>query len=168
MNENPSNFKGDRLPVTNVSWNDCQVFIERLNKISGERYRLPTEAEWEFAARGGVQSKSTLYSGGDILSYVAWSAENADHTPHPVGQKFPNELGLYDMTGNVHEWCQDGMYAYQSKHEKNPCHDGSGRRVTRGGCWLNGAGFLRIAQRGFDSADMQTSTIGFRLVLDEK
>ena len=167
MGQNRSKFKGEMLPVVNVSWHDCHQFIQRLNEISGQQFRLPTEAEWEYAARGGQKSMGTLYSGSDILDQVAWYARNSDHQgPHPVGHKSPNELDLYDMTGNVHEWCQDETYSYKSTPETNPCHEGvGGRRVTRGGCWLNGIGFMRISQRNYDSEAMRTSTIGLRLAM---
>ena len=107
MGSNPSNFKGDNLPVESVSWNDCQTFINRLNSYTGRNFRLPTEAEWEFAARGGNYSRHYKYSGSNYIGDVAWYHSNSGHRTHPVGTKQPNELGLYDMSGNVHEWCSD-------------------------------------------------------------
>ncbi len=169
MGENPSKFKGNRLPVTNVSWHDCQNFILRLNQYSGRTFRLPTEAEWEYAARGGRLGRNTLYAGSDRLDDVGWYDANAHHALHEVGLLMPNELGLYDMTGNVHEWCADTFYRYSanvSGYEEDPIHhDGSLQRMTRGGSWLNGAGFMRIAQRSTDNADMRSSTIGLRLAM---
>ena len=107
MPSNPSPIKGDDLPVYNVSWNDVKTFISKLNDMTGRNYRLPKEAEWEFAARGGVMSKSFQYSGSNNLDEVGWYRDNSNAKPHPVGTKKPNELGIYDMTGNVSEWCAD-------------------------------------------------------------
>ena len=169
MGENPSKFKGYRLPVTNISWHDCQNFILRLNQYSGRTFRLPTEAEWEYAARGGRLGRNTLYAGSDSLDDVGWYEANAHHAPREVGLLTPNELGLYDMTGNVHEWCADTFYRYSanvSGYEEGPIHhDGSLRRMMRGGSWLNGLGLMRIAQRCADNADMRSSTIGLRLAM---
>ncbi len=107
MGSHDSRFEGDKLPVMEVSWNDCQTFIERLNAATGQNFRLPTEAEWEFAARGGKKSKNYKYAGGNNLDEVAWYDGNSDYQPHEVATKKPNELGLYDMFGNVSEWCSD-------------------------------------------------------------
>ena len=166
MGNNPSRFKGDDLPVTNVNWHDCQQFIARLNEISGEQFRLPTEAEWEYAARGGQQRKNTIYAGSDHLNSVAWCFSDSIRSPQPVGRKSPNELGLYDMTGNVHEWCEDSKYNYTAEPVNNPLYSEAGeRRVTRGGSWINECAFMRISQRTFDSENMRTSTIGLRLAM---
>ena len=107
MGENPSFFKGSKRPVEEVSWNDCQMFIDKLNELTGKTFRLPTEAEWEFAARGGNQSKGYTYSGSNTLGNVAWFGDASDNGTHDVAMNFPNELGIYDMSGNVYEWCQD-------------------------------------------------------------
>lgn len=124
MGDNPSEMQGDDLPVEQVNWNDCQTFISKLNKLSGKHYRLPTEAEWEYACRGGKYSKGYKYSGSNDIDEVAWYDNNSDGKTHPVGQKLPNELGLYDMSGNVWEWCQD-------------MHEGTG--MCRGGSWIHNA-----------------------------
>lgn len=124
MGNNPSDMQGDDLPVEQVSWNDCQTFISKLNKQTGKNYRLPTEAEWEYACKGGKYSKGYKYSGSDDIDKVAWYDGNSDSKSHSVGQKQPNELGLYDMSGNVWEWCQD-------------MHEGTG--MCRGGSWIHNA-----------------------------
>lgn len=134
MGCNPSKFKGDNLPVEQVSWNDCQTFIRRLNSLTGKNFRLLTEAEWEFAARGGNNSRDYKYSGSNNIDSVAWYGHNSGGMTHPVGQKSPNELGLYDMTGNVSEWCQDWYGSYSSSSQTNPIGPFSGStRVLRGG-----------------------------------
>ena len=104
MGSNPSWFKGPKRPVENVSWDDCQAFIKKLNEMTGKQFRLPTEAEWEFASRGGIKSQGYKYSGSNNLNSVAWYADNSGNTTHDVGQESPNELGIYDMSGNVWEW----------------------------------------------------------------
>ena len=136
MGNNPSNFKGDNLPVGYVSWKDCQKFISKLNSITGKTFRLPTEAEWEYAAHGGKKSRGYQYSGSNNISDVAWYGDNSDDKTHPVGSKQGNELGIYDMTGNVWEWCQDWFSLYSSSPQVNPTGATSGSdRVFRGG-WL--------------------------------
>lgn len=119
MGSNPSHFYGLTLPVETVKWSECVTFIEKLNKITGKKFRLPTEAEWEFAARGGKNSY-TRYSGGNSLDEYAWYKGNSDQRTHPIGTKRPNRLGLYDMSGNVCEWCQDNWSKYKKKSQKNP------------------------------------------------
>lgn len=136
MGKNPSKNKDTSLPVTDVTWNDCQKFIKKLNKILGLSFRLPTEAEWEYAARGGNHSKNYIFSGGDILGDVAWCYGNSQHRLHSVGMKSPNELNIYDMTGNVREWCNDwyDTYYYRNSAERNPKGPDSGDyKVVRGG-----------------------------------
>ena len=165
MGKNPSDFKGDNLPVDNVSWNDCQVFIRKLNQLTGEKFSLPTEAQWEYATRGG-KSGGTKYSGCDNIGNVAWYLDNADSKTHPVGTKSPNDLGIYDMSGNVWEWCQDlyGDYSYYS--QTNPTGPGSGSgRVGRGGSWLSGARGCRVLIRVYWTPDYRDGHIGFRLCL---
>ena len=167
MGSNPSNFQGDNLPVENVSWNDVQEFIKKLNAQTGKKFRLPTEAEWEYAARGGNQSKGYKYSGSNSISEVAWYDDNSRSKTHPVGQKAPNELGIYDMSGNVWEWCQDwySSSAYSSSSHNNPTGPSSGsNRVLRGGSWDNAASHSRVSDRGNNSPDDRFNRGGFRLV----
>lgn len=169
MGSNPSNFRGDNLPVEQVSWEDVQDFIRKLNLKTGKQYRLPTEAEWEYAARGGTKSKGYKYSGSNTLSTVAWYDDNSGSTTHPVGSKMPNELGLYDMSGNVWEWCGDwygDRYGnYGSSAQTNPAGPSSGSyRVLRGGSWFNIARNCRVSYRDADYPYPRPGRIGFRLV----
>ncbi len=138
MGENPSNNEGcDQCPVEQVSWDDVQKFIKELNRQTGKNYRLPTEAEWEYAARGGQKSNKTKFAGSQNLGAVGWYSDNSSKT-HPVGGKAPNELGIYDMSGNVWEWCADWYGDYSSGSQTNPKGPGSGSyRVLRGGSWIN-------------------------------
>ena len=157
MGSNPSNFKGDNLPVECVSWNDCQTFINRLNSYTGRNFRLPTEAEWEFAARGGNYSRHYKYSGSNYIGDVAWYDDNSGNRTHPVGTKQPNELGLYDMSGNVYEWCSDWYGSYSSYSQSDPTGPNSGSdRVSRGGSWYGGAGYCRSSLR-YDTAPGRSS-----------
>ena len=168
MGSNPSYFKGDDLPVEKVSWNDCQDFISKLNAMTGKRFRLPTEAEWEYAARGGKKSRGYQYSGSNTLGDVAWYNDNSGPKPHAVGTKQPNELGIYDMTGNVMEWCQDWYGSYSSSPQTNPTGAASGsRRVGRGGGWYLSAWECRSSFRGSYAPDDRYIVLGLRLVLSE-
>lgn len=136
MRNNPSHIKGDQLPVDNVKWKDCQEFIKRVNLLTGRKFRLPTEAEWEFSARGGIHSRGYKYAGGNwnIFDELAWNKANSGNRMHPVGQKKPNELGLYDMSGNVWEWCQDYIGSYSVTPQTNPHGPKSGEgHIIRGG-----------------------------------
>lgn len=165
MGSNPSKFKGDDLPVECVSWNDCNRFISKLNGITGKEFRLPTEAEWEFAARGGNKSQSYRYSGSNDINEVAWYNCNSDSTSHQVATKQANELGIYDMTGNVWEWCSDWYGDYDSTHKNNPTGSESGNsRVRRGGSWYSG-GSYRTTLRGNYPPFANTYHLGLRLVL---
>ena len=165
MGSNPSYFKGDNLPVEQVTWNDVQEFIKKLNAQTGKRFRLPTEAEWEYAARGGNQSKGYKYSGSNNISEVAWYKDNSNSKTHPVGQKTPNELGIYDMSGNVYEWCQDWYGDYSSSSQTNPTGPSSGSyRVKRGSCWYYSARSCRVSNRGSNIPDSRSGSSGFRLV----
>ena len=153
MGNNPSNWKGDNLPVETISWNDCQEFIKKLNQITGRTFALPTEAQWEFAARGGKQSKGYKYAGSNNLDEVAWFRDNSNRETHPVAQKKANELGLYDMSGNVWEWCNDwyDYTYYELSPERNPQGPiSSVNRVLRGGCWCYFVGDCRVSCRYYD------------------
>ena len=164
MGNNPSYFKGDKRPVEKVSWNDIQKFLQKLNKMTGHNYRLPTEAEWEYAAKGGENYK---YSGSNNIDDVAWYDKNSGSGTHPVGQKSPNGYGLYDMSGNVWEWCQDvykSDFYSQSENSTNPIYAGSGSlRVIRGGSWDCYSEGCRSANRdGYTPSDSDYD-VGFRL-----
>ena len=168
MGSNPSYFKGDNLPVEQVSWDDCQTFISKLNGLTGRHFRLPTEAEWEFAARGGNQSRHTQYSGSSRIDDVAWYAGNSGNRTHPVKTKQPNELGIYDMSGNVWEWCQDWFGTYNSYAQTNPMGASSGSyRVHRGGSWGGNPGRCRSSLRDRDTPGNEGNYLGLRLVLSE-
>ena len=166
MGNNPSYFSGTNLPVEYVTWNDCQTFISRLNTLTGKNFRLPTEAEWEYAARGGNKSRGYKYAGSNTLSDVAWYYDNSSSKTHPVKQKQANELGLYDMSGNVFEWCQDWFGTYSSSAQTNPTGPASGsRRVGRGGCWGNDAWICRVSYRNSNTPTNYFSNLGLRLAL---
>ena len=168
MGNNPSSFKGDNLPVEQVSWNDCQKFISQLNRITGKTFRLPTEAEWEYAARGGNKSRGYQYSGSNNLSDVAWYTDNSGYKTHTVGTKQPNELGIYDMSGNVLEWCQDWYGIYSSSSQINPTGATSGSdRVNRGGSWLYDARDSRSSYRYEIMPNCRIGSLGVRLVFSE-
>ena len=168
MGSNPSSFNGNDLPVENISWNDCQKFISKLNSMTGRKFRLPTEAEWEYAARGGKKSRGYLYSGSNNISDVAWYDGNSKNETHPVGMKQANELGIYDMSGNVSEWCQDRFGAYSSLSQTNPIGSVSGTcRVYRGGDQINNSRLCRSLFRLADSPDRRLINYGLRLVLSE-
>lgn len=130
MGNNPSRFKGNKLPIENVSWDDCQEFIRELNVLTGKIFRLPSVAEWEYAARGGKQSKGYSYAGSNVIHDVAWHSDNSSNRTHKVGQKKPNELGLYDMSGNVWEWCA-GEYKNSSNQLERNMRGGSGWKLDR-------------------------------------
>jgi len=167
MGSNPSFFSGcDNCPVESVSWNDVQDFIRKLNAQTGKNYRLPTEAEWEFSARGGKSSKGYTYSGSNDLNSVAWNSDNSGSETHAVGGEQANELGIYDMSGNVFEWCSDLYGEYSNYNEPNPTGASSGQsRVLRGGGWFNAASGCRAANRFRSDPGGRDSDFGFRLVL---
>lgn len=168
MGSKPSSFKGVNNPVESVSWNDCQEFIKILNQKTGKKFRLLTEAEWEFAARGGNKSNHTQYSGSDNLDDVAWFDSNSGSKTHPVKNKKPNELGIYDMSGNVWEWCQDWYGNYKNGSQTNPVGPTSGSdRVSRGGSWDDDARNCRLSYRSNRSPGNTYSNRGFRLALSE-
>lgn len=166
MGNNPSYFKGDKRPVEGVSWYDCQTFFKKLNRLTGKNFRLPTEAEWEFACRGGNNSKGYEYSGSNDLFRVTWNKENSGDQTHPVGTKAPNELGLYDMGGNVWEWCSDWYGSYTSNPQTNPTGPTSGSsRVCRGGSWRDFAWCCRSSLREVNIPSDGIVNIGLRLAL---
>ena len=174
MGSNPSNFSGSNKPVENVSWNDCQDFISKLNSMTGQNFRLPTEAEWEYAARGGNKSRGYKYAGSNTLGNVAWywdnipsqSSGNAGYGTQNVATKLANELGIYDMSGNVWEWCQDFYGNYSSGSQTNPTGAVLAReRVYRGGSWNFSAESCRVSSRPFDIPAYHDSTKGLRLAL---
>ena len=187
MGNNPSYFKGANRPIENVSWFDCQEFIRKLNSITNYKFRLPTEAEWEFAARGGTISRGYKYSGSNNLADVAWYKVNSgskrlnddysgdqdvilknnDCQTHPIGQKFPNELGLYDMSGNVWEWCHDNLLEYTSSSQTNPntLYDLNGYHPFRGGNWQCFSRNCRVSRRYGGKSEERYSGLGLRLAL---
>ena len=173
MGGNPSRFKDGDRPVERVTWEDCQEFVNRLNDMTGRSFRLPTEAEWEYAARGGRSSRGYPYSGGYNVGDVAWYTANSSSTTHPVMSRRANELGIYDMSGNVWEWCQDVYGSYSSAVQYNPVGldaslDSAALigRVTRGGAWNSDAAGCRIVQRGKNNQNVADPSIGLRLAMD--
>ena len=160
MGSNPSNFKGEaNLPVEKVSWTDCNTFITKLNAAIGKNFRLPTEAEWEYAASGGNKSQGYTYSGSNTIEDVAWYKDNASSKTHPVAQKQPNELGIYDMSGNVWEWTSD-KYSTDYNSDRT-----SSNRVLRGGGWYYVATHSRFASRNSNSESSANDGLGLRLAL---
>lgn len=153
MGNNPSHFSGDNNPVERVSWNDVQEFINKLNQMTGRTYSLPTEAQWEYAARGGINKENYEYAGSNSIDDVAWYKKNSKRRTHVVGQKSPNSIGIYDMSGNIWEWCQD-CYNDRCSH-----------RVVRGGNWLIDASYCRVSHRFMNLPRNRLSYLGFRLAL---
>ncbi len=166
MGSNPSKFKGVYKPVEQVSCDDCQQFINRLNSLTGEQFKLPTEAQWEYAARGGKHSRAYKYSGSNSIGDVAWYGDNSGSQTHNVATKQANELGLYDMNGNVWEWCCDWYGDYSSGSQTDPAGPATGSdRVFRGGGWFNYARNCRVSYRGHFSPVDRGNDLGFRLAL---
>uniref|UniRef100_UPI004024AECD formylglycine-generating enzyme family protein n=1 Tax=Prevotella sp. TaxID=59823 RepID=UPI004024AECD len=166
MGSNPSWTKADNMPVEWVNWVTAQKFISKLNAFSGKKFRLPTEAEWEYAARGGNRSHNYLYSGSDDINAVAWWKDNSGDKLHPVGTKRPNELGLYDMTGNAYEWCSDWQEPYQSGAQTNPKGPQTGDwKVMRGGNQSSSDSESGVMPRSQCMPDIATCC-GLRLVCD--
>ncbi len=164
MRDNPSRRHCKKRPVDNVTWNDVQAFIETVNRLTGLRFRLPTEEEWEFAARGGNQSRSHVFSGCDHYKKAFWCSENSRHARR-AGKSVPNEFGIYDMSGNVWEWCQT-CYAYYDNERCEPVKGNEPLYVIRGGCWYFPAHSCRITWRGKRFANSKTHFGGFRLCMD--
>ena len=166
MGSNPSFFNDDNLPVENVSWDDCQNFVAKLKAMTGLSFRLPTEAEWEFASRGGDLSNGYRYSGDNDVDKVAWYRDNSSATTHPVGMKHPNELGLYDMSGNVYEWCSDIYGVYSDASQVDPTGATSGTHyVLRGGGWSGKAENCRVSYRDDAVSSRKKAHQGLRLAL---
>jgi formylglycine-generating enzyme required for sulfatase activity len=173
MGNNPSEFIGENLPVENVSWNDVQDFIRKLNEKTGKQYRLPTEAEWESAGKGGANIGDYKYSGSNKIGDVGWYWDNSgDKTyalgrTHPIGTKKSNQLDVYDMSGNVNEWCSDWYGEYNSSSQTDPKGPSSGSyRVCRGGSYHSTEKSVRILSRWSNSPNERSGSIGFRLACD--
>lgn len=170
-NNNPSYFKGDNRPVEMVSWEKTQEFIEKLNTLTSRKYRLLTEAEWEYAARGGLKSQGYKYAGSNRLKNVGWCNKNSDKETKPVGLKDPNELELFDLSGNVYEWCYDSYsisyYEECKKHGivENPTGPKGIEYIIRGGSWYGPAQFCRVSYRDNYGSRICYGDIGFRLGL---
>lgn len=166
MTHNPSKFKGAQFPVEQVSWNDCQIFINKLNAITGQRFRLPTEAEWEYAAKGGNRTDGFLFAGNNQAEAVAWHNANANHSTHAVAQLKPNEALLYDMSGNVWEWCADWSANYPDANLNNPTGAARGtHRIIRGGAYNDNPRELRTTTRNRVKPEEKFSLLGFRLAM---
>ncbi len=174
MKDNPAMFIDKMKPIEKVSWEECEEFILNLNELTGKEFRFPTEAEWEYAARGGAQSQKLKYSGSNSINDVAWYDRNAykkgEYSPsygtHVVKTKQPNELGIYDMSGNVYEWCQDWKDWYSGSSQSNPKGPSSGKsRVVRGGSWGHKSSFCRSTDRSQEAQDTRSQYIGLRLAL---
>lgn len=166
MGYNPSIHQGDNLPVENVSWSQIQEFINLLNQKSGLNYRLPTEAEWEYAAKGGIKSQNNKFSGYSVLAACGWYYSNSESSTHEVGKKYPNELGIYDMSGNVREWCNDWFGYYTTDKANNPQGPNNGNmKINRGGSWSTPAINCRNSYRHTDFPNETSHDLGFRLAL---
>ena len=169
MGNNPSTMIGDNLPVNNVLWEDADAFAKRLSLLTGCSFHLPTEAEWEFAARGGNKSQGYLYAGSNNIQEVAWYGSNSGNTTQPVGTKQPNELGIYDMSGNVIEWCSDWLGPYSAEAQVNPIGPATGAyHVYCGGCWYLPANVCRCTHRRQTTAGYGEAAVGLRVALREK
>ncbi len=168
MGYNPSYFTNDQnLPVEQVTWDECQIFVSKLRRLTGVNFRLPTEAEWEYAARGGNKSQGLVFAGSNSINDVAWYKDNCNSTTHIVATKMPNELGLYDMSGNVYEWCQDRFGNYTSETQSNPTGISSGLyRAHRGGGWYDHPKFCRVSVRYHADTSHKIFVLGLRLACD--
>ena len=162
----PLRGEGVNYPMYYISWDECKTFVTQLNSMTGQRFHLPTEAQWEYAARGGNKSRGYKYSGSNTPSEVAWYYDNCDDSTHPVKRKSPNELGLYDMSGNVWECCQDWYGSYSSGAQTNPTGPSSGAdRMRRGGSWYNDARCCRVSFRISIAPSSRGYNLGLRLAL---
>lgn len=166
MRRNPSCFRSGGNPVESVSIDDIRRFFKRLNSMTGKKYRLPSEAEWEYAAKGGNHRDTAQYSGGADLDGISWHRENSDGKPHKVGTKVPNILGLYDMTGNVHEWCGEIYSGMNYQGDTVNRTEGGVNYVFRGGCFLSDAEHSRVSNRNYAPYSVRNFSLGFRLALD--
>ncbi len=168
MGTNPSRFNTNpQHPVENVTWHDCHRFIKKLNEITGFKFRLPTEAEWEFAARGGRKTQHFQYAGSANVHEVAWFERNSDTSTHPVKSKLPNELGIYDLSGNVWEWCFDWKGDYTAMEQTNPEGPEEGtERINRGGAWFSSERTCRLSNRNANLPNHKNMMLGFRIVLE--
>lgn len=168
VGKNPAHFKDCAdCPVEMISYDDAISFIDRLNHLSGLSFRLPTEAEWEYAARGGSNRKLTRYSGSNKIDEVAWYSKNAGERPQPVGLKLPNALGIFDMSGNVFEWTNDWMGRYKNADQLNPAGAGKGKtKVARGGCWFDTNEGCRVHCRVEVEPSEKNGCLGMRLAHD--
>ena len=166
MGDNPSHFKEENRPVENVTWKDAELFCRRLSEKEGIRYRLPTEAEWEYACRAGT---TTEFPWGDqFQDEYAWCDQNSENESHPVGMKRPNPWGLYDMSGNVYEWCADSYAEYTDQDQTDPLVSlETPYHVDRGGCWYNVAEYCRSSDRGGRLADFRDFFVGLRVVCEK-
>lgn len=166
MGNNPSRFIGFDNPVEMINWNECATFCSELSRITGKQFRIPTEAEWEYAARGGHNATPSKYSGSSFYDNVAWYSGNCESKPHPVGGKTPNELGIYDMSGNVWEWCYDWYGGYSGNTQTDPVGPNSGTyRILRGGSWYENGTSCRITNRRNFNPTNKYYDIGLRIVL---
>lgn len=166
MGKNPTHYKGEQMPVANVTWDDCQAFISKLNELTGEHFRLPTEAEWEYAARGGNLSRGCKFAGSNYVDDVAWNEASGKSKPQPVKQLKPNEVGAYDMSGNVNEWCADWYGSYGDAPIANPIGTAYGPgRVLRGGNFRDPGAKCRVSKRDSQPGDKEFRNVGFRLAM---
>lgn len=159
---------GSNYPAYRVSWTDCQEFIRKLNRLTGKRFRLPTEAEWEYAARGGNKSKGYLYAGSNLVDQVSWHQENSEENAHPIKTKRANEIGLFDMSGNLWEWCDDWFDDYNSGSQTNPKGPSDGTiKVLRGGSWFDDYDHGLLSNRFYSVPGYASYYIGIRLALTQ-
>lgn len=168
MGKNPSEFKMKNHPVENVTWTDCNKFVKKLSRLTGKHFDLPTESQWEFAARGGIKSEGFRYCGSNNIGEVSWFEGNSNKQAHVVGTLKPNELGIYDMGGNVQEWCRDFYDSYTDTPKTNPKGPEKGfHRVYRGGAWYFNAWYCRPAYRRLNSPKYKFSYLGLRVVMED-